>query len=192
MINDSYQIQGGSASSWKYFDMSMELPNKGMLIAYFAMLAKIDNQIGTGASLILAGEEAFSQVKAIAVDLSKNITSPANGGLISLENILSTTGIAFKEITEEEFYNLDNGGNSLIEFTINGTPYQAEEGMTWGEFVESEYNNGDFETVEWEIDEPIKFIYYKGRQLKIEGGDDKELLTNKINSNGVYYYNALG
>lgn len=115
VINDSYQVPtsgvgGGSASSWKYFDMSMELPNKEMLIAYFAMLAKIDNQITTGASLILAGEEAFSQVKAIAVDLSKNIISPANGELISLENFLSTTGIAFKEITEEEFYNLDNGG----------------------------------------------------------------------------------
>lgn len=83
------------------------------------------------------------------------------------------------------------GRSSLIEFTVEGTPYQAEEGMTWGEFVESEYNNGDFETVEWEIDGPIKFIYHKGRQLKIEGGDDIELLTNKINSNGVYYYNAL-
>ena len=34
------------------------------------------------------------------------------------------------------------GGSSLIEFTINGTPYQAEEGMTWGEFVESNYNDG--------------------------------------------------
>ena len=98
---------GGSASSWKYFDMSMELPNKGMLIAYFAMLAKIDNQITTGASLVIAGEEAFSQVKAIAVDLSKNITSPANGEIISLENFLSTTGIAFTEITEEEFYKFE-------------------------------------------------------------------------------------
>lgn len=85
----------------------MELPNKGMLIAYFAMLAKIDNQITTGASLILAGEEAFFQVKAIAVDLSKNIASPANGEIISLENLLSTTGIAFTEITESEFYNLN-------------------------------------------------------------------------------------
>lgn len=29
---------------------------------------------------------------------------------------------------------------SLISFTIDGTEYQAEEGMTWGEWVESEYN----------------------------------------------------
>jgi hypothetical protein len=118
---------------------------------------------------------------------------------IETEGLSGTIGDLFARalgdvprITEEEFYNLDNGGNSMIEFTINGTPYQAEEGMTWGEFVESEYNNGDFEIADWEIDEPIKFIYHKGRQLKIEGGSDLELLTNKISPNGAYYYNALG
>jgi hypothetical protein len=29
---------------------------------------------------------------------------------------------------------------NLITFTIDGTEYQAEEGMTWGEWVDSEYN----------------------------------------------------
>ena len=29
---------------------------------------------------------------------------------------------------------------NLITFTIDGTEYQAEEGMTWGEWVNSEYN----------------------------------------------------
>ena len=28
----------------------------------------------------------------------------------------------------------------MIEFTINGTTYEAEDGMTWGDWVESEYN----------------------------------------------------
>ena len=37
------------------------------------------------------------------------------------------------------------GGSNLIIFTINGTQYQAEEGMTWGEWIDSEYNvNGKF------------------------------------------------
>ena len=31
-----------------------------------------------------------------------------------------------------------------ITFTINGTEYQAEEGMTWTEWIESDYNPGDF------------------------------------------------
>lgn len=37
------------------------------------------------------------------------------------------------------------GGEStptLISFTIAGTSYQAEEGMTWGEWVASSYNTG--------------------------------------------------
>lgn len=32
----------------------------------------------------------------------------------------------------------------LINFTIDGTSYQAEEGMTWGEWVNSSYNTNDF------------------------------------------------
>lgn len=40
------------------------------------------------------------------------------------------------------------GGNTsstptLISFTIDETAYQAEEGMTWGEWVESDYNTFD-------------------------------------------------
>ena len=33
----------------------------------------------------------------------------------------------------------ENNGN-LITFTIDGIEYQAEEGMTWGEWVNSKYN----------------------------------------------------
>ena len=32
----------------------------------------------------------------------------------------------------------------LIKFTIVGITYQAKEGMTWAEWVESEYNTDDF------------------------------------------------
>lgn len=34
--------------------------------------------------------------------------------------------------------------NTLITFTIEGTQYQAERDMTWGEWVESEYNTGGY------------------------------------------------
>lgn len=35
---------------------------------------------------------------------------------------------------------LNNNTVNLINFTVNGEAYQAEEGMTWGEWVESDYN----------------------------------------------------
>lgn len=41
-------------------------------------------------------------------------------------------------------YNLAHNGNKLITFTIAGTTYQAINGMTWGEWVNSEYNTGGF------------------------------------------------
>ena len=36
---------------------------------------------------------------------------------------------------------------TIINFTIDGTSYQAEEGMTWAEWVESAYNNDGFYSV---------------------------------------------
>ena len=32
----------------------------------------------------------------------------------------------------------------IITFTIDGVEYQAEEGMTWGEWVDSEYNTDSY------------------------------------------------
>ena len=40
--------------------------------------------------------------------------------------------------------NEPNDGLALITFTIDGTEYQAEEGMTWGEWVDSEYDNEEW------------------------------------------------
>ena len=37
-------------------------------------------------------------------------------------------------------YNLAHNGNKLITFTIGGTTYQAIDGMTWAEWVDSDYN----------------------------------------------------
>lgn len=36
------------------------------------------------------------------------------------------------------------GGKRMITFNCDYWPFQAEEGMTWEQFIESEYNNGDF------------------------------------------------
>ena len=63
----------------------------------------------------------------------------------TLQDFYKATYGRAKYITKEEFYTIDNvEGNSVIEFTINGTSYQAEEGMTWGEWVNSDYNTGNF------------------------------------------------
>lgn len=46
------------------------------------------------------------------------------------------------QTVSKEFYEwlTENATPKLISFSIGGTTYQAQEGMTWGEWVESEYN----------------------------------------------------
>ena len=46
------------------------------------------------------------------------------------------------------YYNVEVGAAvEMISFTIDGTEYQAEEGMTWGEWVESENSDGYYVSV---------------------------------------------
>ena len=55
------------------------------------------------------------------------------------------------------FLQLDLDGTSSgvtkkkIKFTIDGTSYEADEGMTWGEWVNSAYNSGGFVIQEQKI-----------------------------------------
>ena len=36
----------------------------------------------------------------------------------------------------------------MIKFTIDGTEYQAEEGMTWEDWVNSEYNISELDVID--------------------------------------------
>lgn len=60
------------------------------------------------------------------------------------------TIIINEEPTDEEFItwlkaNATKQEPTIITFTIGGTTYQAEEGMTWGDWLTSQYNTGGFE-----------------------------------------------
>ena len=50
------------------------------------------------------------------------------------------------------YWELYGTSKTLISFTIDGTSYQAESGMTWGEWVESSYNTGGATNVGSSID----------------------------------------
>ena len=45
-------------------------------------------------------------------------------------------------------YDFENESMNLISFTVAGIEYQAEEGMTWEEFCNSEYNIDSFQIIE--------------------------------------------
>ena len=47
-------------------------------------------------------------------------------------------------LISSDMYILKMNNNNLITFTIDGVEYQAEEGMTWEEWINSEYNTDGF------------------------------------------------
>ena len=65
-----------------------------------------------------------------------------------------------------EMVDVDNV--ELITFTIDGVEYQAEEGMTWGTWVNSDYNTGRFKL---QPDSNNALINYDGRF--VVGGDNE-------------------
>ena len=71
----------------------------------------------------------------------------------------------------------------LISFTIDGTSYQAEEGMTWGDWVNSEYDNDEF-TVD------INAIK-KGFSFVSNGGSNIVYTNNQITANAAYVFGSL-
>lgn len=74
------------------------------------------------------------------------------------------------------------GGETLISFTIGSTTYQAVDGMTWGEWVESEYNTGGFYTNNGKV-------HSSGNNVVAEGSlgtGDAVGIGEEIIPNGAY------
>lgn len=70
----------------------------------------------------------------------------------------------------------------LISFTINGVSYQAEEGMTWGEWVDSEYNVNQ----EYFLEANIIFSHI------VAGRVVEATATDTIKDNSAYTLNTMG
>lgn len=152
VINDSYQIQGGSTI--EYIDVTGLDEDMRWAFLNYSSLAKWkdsysgDVYISPTLFAKRGADDLYEEAMAIAIDFSAMVTVTADslGSVkesMSLEYGYSLEMLDFiPRITKEEFYNIE-GGNS-ISFTIDGTSFIAEEGMTWLDFVNSEYSNDDF------------------------------------------------
>jgi hypothetical protein len=101
---------------------------------------------------MFSGCSKLNYIKMLATDISainclyswvKNVASNGtfvkNPDMNSLPTGVSGIPSGWTVVNDGE----ESSGN-LITFTIDGTEYQAEEGMTWEEFVNSDYNGGNF------------------------------------------------
>ena len=72
---------------------------------------------------------------------------------------------------------------TIINFTIGEDTYQAEEGMTWGDWVNSEYDNDEFRV-------DINAIK-KGLSFVSNGGSNIVYTNNQITANAAYVFGSL-
>lgn len=72
------------------------------------------------------------------------------------------------------------GGGNSISFTIDGTSFTAEEGMTWLDFVDSKYNDGDVVINKG-------YVNYDGARIDNEGST---VLASDVIVNGGTYNRA--
>ena len=71
---------------------------------------------------------------------------------------------------------------NLITFTINSISYQAEEGMTWEEFINSPYNDGKFAIYS------TTSVSYDSYPLFSDSSYSNEVLAaSQIIANSTYY-----
>lgn len=86
-------------------------------------------------------------------------------------------------------------GSTLIEFTIDDTVYQSEEGMTWGEWIVSDYNTEfqDYRLVDFGGEE-LAVMIDSSYELKDPDGDpmdDYRVYENDIIKENTSYYTDL-
>ena len=120
---------------------------------------------GKYVSVTLAADNNFTVVTAQGAELTYTVTANgenvvAGGEILAVNPAEGKTGSAIITFAIDESA-IQYAGTytgtatftvavkdvpvSLISFTIDGEPYQAEAGMTWAEWVESDYNTDDFE-----------------------------------------------
>lgn len=118
-----------------------------------------------GIELTGSNTESVSDTKQVAV---ANITDAIFGTWSGTFNYnVAMSDVAGGSTTEPSDPDTGDGEEAnLITFTIDGTEYQAEEGMNFGEWVESEHNTID--------------AYLYGSQIAIKNGE--EISTLVLNS----------
>ena len=108
-----------------------------------------------------------------------------------------------KVSSNDNSYIMFNEAESLSTFTVGVCsssvviegPYEFKEGMTWDEFLNSEYNNGEFSRATSYLNEgdvcydlsEVWSVMPHIQNTQNSNGDDGVLLSDKIINNHVYY-----
>ena len=116
---------------------------------------------GTTANSTTTSISGNSLIKGAFVPVNVTISYAENGARADGPFTVEFGGISL------EYSTVDNEVN-LIEFTVRGVTYQAEEGMTWNDWAISKYNDGQIRVTSSRVD----FLLYDGSCLIYAEPDD--------------------
>ena len=167
-------IEAGNGTVKKYVDDAIAALNVGQ----YALAADLTSLAGRVAVLEAIDHEAYKayadQAEADAIATSKAHTDALDQSLApvaktgALESLITDGSVVF------DCGDSDCGGNGprMITFKIGSTEYQAEEGMTWAEWCDSEYN-----TDAWLSDSYDVHKWVGDKQYRIVDADSGESLS---------------
>lgn len=176
---------------------SITIPDSVTTIEYEVFIG-CDNltSVTIGDSVMSIGSETFHGCTSLTSVYCKATTPPALDGVAVFDyngsgrKIYVPAGSVDAYKTAEYWneyadaivgYDFGEENGNLITFTVDGIEYQAEEGMTWGQFCNSEYNTGIF---------IIKndFIYTTDNKIVNDNNSVHKMSSDeKVISGGVYY-----
>ena len=125
--NAAYNYNDGVSNTQWYLPSAGEL---GFLVARFKTINNTISQLGG----VAVPSDAFWS--------STEYSSYGAYYINTYNGVVNKDSKEFIYMRPFALLNNNGGGTNLITFTIDGVQFQAEEGMTWEEWVNSEYNTG--------------------------------------------------
>lgn len=129
-----------------------------------------------------------AETSGVANEYLFQFTSGATATTLTLPSDIKWANNSAPTISENKIYQisvlkglgsmLEFNNVKLITFTFNNMTYQAEEGLSWADYIVSKYNDGTFYTSGIQISTNYGFLYINGNSVST---------GHVIQANGNYY-----
>ena len=119
---------------------------------WFIPQGKVESVAINGKTVWQAKKE-IEQLTAPAISLDGDTLTITATDDRTKEFVIFVDGVEIATVANE---------NAAFAFTIDGTTYYAKSGMTWGEWIESEYNTGGFVVSGTRIWDAVGYIETQG------------------------------
>lgn len=129
-------------------------------------------------------------------DLTQTGITEAGTHKVRVQTISNNEYFTDSSLSVAANWTIEDGGSNLITFYFRGTSYQAEEGMTWAQFIDSSYNDGTFSRGE-KFGGTIYYVNRNGKKvtcdtLSDQAGSRCYTYTDETIADGYYYSHTTG